>query len=46
MTLVSTDGLHRGMVHVLGGRVRTFTTICRMACNLELMNCLLLEVSA
>lgn len=46
MTHGSMDGLHRGMIHVLGGRVQTFITIFRTACDLELRSFLLLEVSA
>lgn len=45
--MYSVDKLDKGMVHVLGGMehmVRDFI-ILRMARNLKLMNCLLMELS-
>lgn len=42
------DPLDKGMVHVLGGMehmVRDFIMLLRMARNLKLMNCLLMELS-
>lgn len=46
--MYNVDKLDKGMIHVLGGMqqmVRDFVMVLRMARNLRLMNCLLMELS-